>query len=42
MHGTPYPETVGEAATHGCLRLLDTDIEWLYRNVPVGTTVIII
>jgi hypothetical protein len=42
MHGTPYPETVGEAATHGCLRLLDADIEWLYRYVPVGTTVIII
>jgi len=27
--------------THGCLRLNDGDVEWLYLNVPVGTPVFI-
>jgi lipoprotein-anchoring transpeptidase ErfK/SrfK len=27
--------------THGCVRLADDDIEWLYENVPVGTKVYI-
>jgi lipoprotein-anchoring transpeptidase ErfK/SrfK len=27
------------AATHGCVRLRDQDIEWLYENIPVGTKV---
>jgi lipoprotein-anchoring transpeptidase ErfK/SrfK len=25
--------------THGCVRLPDDDIEWLYNNVPLGTKV---
>jgi L,D-transpeptidase YbiS len=29
------------AATHGCVRLRDDDIEWLYEHVPVGTKVYI-
>ena len=39
LHGTPHEESIGRAATHGCVRLLDDDIEWLYYNVPVGTKV---
>lgn len=31
----------GRAATHGCMRLHDEDIEWMYLNVPVGTLVFI-
>jgi lipoprotein-anchoring transpeptidase ErfK/SrfK len=27
--------------THGCIRLYDEDIEWLYERVPVGTAVYI-
>ena len=41
LHGTPKLESIGLAATHGCIRLSDADIEWLYRHVPVGTHVYI-
>ncbi|HEY2853058.1 MAG TPA: L,D-transpeptidase, partial [Gemmatimonadaceae bacterium] len=30
LHGTPDKESIGFAATHGCVRLRDEDIEWLY------------
>ena len=39
--GTPYKKSIGMAATHGCIRLNDEDIEWLYDHVPVGTKVYI-
>lgn len=39
LHGTPFAKSIGTAATHGCIRLHDEDIEWLYGNVPVGTKV---
>jgi hypothetical protein len=41
MHGTPDKKSIGTAATHGCIRLGDDDIEWLYDNVPLGTRVYI-
>lgn len=41
LHGTPYKESIGMAATHGCVRMRDDDIEWLYEHVPVGTKVYI-
>ena len=41
LHGTPDKESIGFAATHGCIRLRDEDIEWLYTYVPVGTKVFI-
>jgi len=41
LHGTPHEETIGTAATHGCIRLKGDDIEWLFANVPVGTRVYI-
>lgn len=41
LHGTPYKDSIGMAATHGCIRLRDEDIEWLYDHVPVGTKVYI-
>ena len=39
LHGTRLQNSIGQRATHGCLRLRDDDIEWLYKNVPVGTRV---
>jgi lipoprotein-anchoring transpeptidase ErfK/SrfK len=39
IHGTTNPKSIGRAVTHGCIRLGDEDIEWLYRNVPAGTEV---
>jgi hypothetical protein len=41
LHGTPYAKSIGAAVTHGCVRMHDEDIEWLYENVPVGTKVYI-
>jgi lipoprotein-anchoring transpeptidase ErfK/SrfK len=41
LHGTPFQNSIGTAATHGCLRLRDADIEWLHDYVPVGTKVYI-
>jgi lipoprotein-anchoring transpeptidase ErfK/SrfK len=39
LHGTPLQNSIGLAATHGCVRLRDEDIEWLYHNIPIGTKV---
>jgi hypothetical protein len=41
IHGTPEESTVGDAVTHGCVRLKEEDITWLYTNVPIGTGVYI-
>ena len=41
LHGTPHKNSIGRAATHGCLRLRDEDIEWLYDYIPLGTRVYI-
>jgi len=41
LHGTPHKASIGTAATHGCIRLRDEDIEWLHDMVPVGTRVYI-
>jgi len=41
LHGTPYEDSVGQRSSHGCIRLKDDDIQWLYDNVPVGTKVYI-
>ncbi len=39
LHGTPFTKSIGTSATHGCVRMHDEDIEWMYQNVPVGTKV---
>ena len=41
LHGTPYKASIGTAVTHGCIRLHDEDIEWLYDMIPVGAKVYI-
>jgi lipoprotein-anchoring transpeptidase ErfK/SrfK len=41
LHGTPHEDTIGDAATHGCIRLYDEDVEWLFQHVPIGTPVYI-
>lgn len=41
IHGTPYKSSIGHAVTHGCVRLFDDDITWLYERVPIGTRVIV-
>lgn len=41
LHGTQDTENLGRAASHGCVRLGDADIERLYQMATVGDTVII-
>ncbi|HET7552263.1 MAG TPA: L,D-transpeptidase [Gemmatimonadaceae bacterium] len=41
IHGTPRKGSIGTATTHGCVRLDDAQIEWLYRHIPTGTPVYI-
>lgn len=33
--------TIGMPASHGCVRMMDEDIQWLYNNVPTNTTVVV-
>ena len=39
IHGTNAPKSIGEAASHGCIRMAKPDLEELYRMVAVGDTV---
>lgn len=39
LHGTPDKRSIGRAATHGCVRLGDDDIEWLFAYVDTGSRV---
>lgn len=39
IHGTNRPRSIGKDSSHGCIRLLNTDIVQLYQMVPVGTRV---
>ena len=41
LHGTTDQRSIGSASTHGCIRLADGDLAWLYENVPLGSTVIV-
>ena len=41
LHGTDDPASIGKAVSHGCVRLQDEDIDYLYSIVPVGTPVFI-
>jgi L,D-transpeptidase ErfK/SrfK len=39
IHGTNVPSSIGKAASHGCIRMRQHDIEELFDLVDVGTTV---
>lgn len=41
LHGTNNPASVGQAVSHGCIRLRNEDIAELYHRVAVGTPVFI-
>jgi lipoprotein-anchoring transpeptidase ErfK/SrfK len=42
IHGTNQPSTIGQTVSSGCIRLLNEDIEDLYRRVQVGTRVVVL
>jgi hypothetical protein len=41
IHGTPDRSSVGYSRSHGCIRMLPREAEWLFRRVRVGTPVVI-
>jgi lipoprotein-anchoring transpeptidase ErfK/SrfK len=42
IHGTNEPKSIGKSASSGCIRMLNADVEELYRHVKVGATVIVL
>ncbi|ABG51358.1 ErfK/YbiS/YcfS/YnhG [Trichodesmium erythraeum IMS101] len=41
FHGTPNEETVGQAASHGCVRMFNQDVLDLFEKVTIGTIVVV-
>jgi lipoprotein-anchoring transpeptidase ErfK/SrfK len=41
IHGTIYKRFIGQSVTHGCVRLLDDDLEAVYNALQVGSKVYI-
>lgn len=41
IHGTLYKRLIGMPVTHGCIRMLDEDIEAVFKTLPIGAKVII-
>lgn len=41
LHGTYDLNSIGSYASHGCVRLTNESIEWLYRNLQLGDLVLI-
>ncbi len=39
IHGTNQPQSIGKAASHGCIRMAQKDLEELFTLVHVGDTV---
>ncbi|WP_110954968.1 L,D-transpeptidase family protein [Anaerosinus massiliensis] len=39
IHGTNKPWSIGQFASHGCIRMRNRDVEELFEWIPVGTPV---
>lgn len=39
IHGTNKPWSIGQFASHGCIRMRNKDIEELFEWIPIGTPV---
>ena len=42
IHGTPESGSIGYSLSHGCIRMLIPQAEWLFNQVNVGTPVFIV
>ena len=42
FHGTPQRSSVGQAVSHGCVRLLDEHVRELFELVEMGTPVTVL
>ena len=41
IHGSNEPDTIGQAVSSGCIRMLNEDVTDLYDRVKVGTRVVV-
>ena len=41
IHGTANRDSLGKAVTHGCIRLSNEDIPYLYDQLEEGTPIVI-
>jgi L,D-transpeptidase ErfK/SrfK len=41
IHGTLYKRLMGMPVTHGCVRVGDEDLEYIYKTVPLGAKIYI-
>lgn len=41
MHGTYAANSIGTYASHGCVRMSNDDVEWVYQNLAVGDIVVV-
>jgi hypothetical protein len=39
IHGTPDTESMGQPGSHGCIRMRNDELIWLYDRVDAGTPV---
>jgi L,D-transpeptidase ErfK/SrfK len=39
IHGTLFKTLLGRRVTHGCIRLGDDDLEFVYKHAPIGSHV---
>lgn len=39
IHGTNNPASIGTKASNGCIRMFNQDVNELFKQVPLGTTV---
>ena len=42
IHGSNEPDTIGQAVSSGCIRMLNDDVVDLYNRVQVGTRVVVL
>jgi lipoprotein-anchoring transpeptidase ErfK/SrfK len=42
IHGSNEPETIGQAVSSGCIRMLNEDVMDLYDRARVGTRVVVL
>jgi L,D-transpeptidase ErfK/SrfK len=42
FHGTPNENLIGQAVSHGCVRMRNRDVKALFKQVQMGTPVIVV
>ncbi|MBE9209081.1 L,D-transpeptidase [Nostoc sp. LEGE 06077] len=42
FHGTPNADSVGKAASHGCIRMYNQDVKELFHQINLGTPVTVV